>query len=39
MKSREIYLRADPTEKLEAVEAGVAPTLRKGRFQASDRLL
>ncbi len=39
VKSTEIYLRADPTEKLEALEAGVAPTLKKGRFQAPDRLL
>lgn len=39
VKSTEIYLRADPTEKLEALEAGVAPSLRKGRFQAPDRLL
>lgn len=39
VKSTEIYLRADPTKKLEALEAGVAPSLRKGRFQAPDRLL
>jgi site-specific recombinase XerD len=39
VKSTEIYLRADPTDKLDALEAGVAPSLRRGRFQAPDRLL
>jgi site-specific recombinase XerD len=39
VKSTEVYLRADPTEKLEAPEAGVAPSLRRGQFKAPDRLL
>jgi site-specific recombinase XerD len=39
VKSTEIYLRADPAEKLDTLEAGVAPKLRAGRFQAPDRLL
>lgn len=39
VKSTEVYLRADPTEKLAVLEAGVAPSLRRGRFQAPDRLL
>ena len=39
VKSTEIYLRADPTEKLDALEAGIAPKLRPGRFQPPDRLL
>ncbi len=39
VKSTEIYLRADPTEKLDALNAGVAPKLRPGRFQAPDKLL
>ena len=39
VKSTEIYLRADPTEKLDALEAGIAPSLRRGRFKAPDRLL
>lgn len=39
VKSTEIYLRADPTEKLDALQAGVAPKLRPGRFQAPDKLL
>lgn len=39
IKSTEIYLRADPTEKLAALDSGVAPTLKPGRFRAPDRLL
>lgn len=39
VKSTEIYLRADPTEKLDALNAGVAPKLRRGRFQVPDQLL
>lgn len=39
VKSTEVYLRADPTEKLAVLEAGVAPSLRRGRFQAPDKLL
>ena len=39
VKSTEIYLRADPTEKLATLEAGVAPPLRRGRFQSPDKLL
>lgn len=39
VKSTEIYLRADPTDKLDALEAGIAPPLRRGQFKAPDRLL
>jgi integrase/recombinase XerD len=39
VKSTEIYLRADPTEKLAILNAGVAPILRPGCFQPPDRLL
>lgn len=39
MKSTEIYLRADPTEKLAALNAAVAPALRPGHFSAPDKLL
>jgi site-specific recombinase XerD len=39
VKSTEVYLRADPTEKLEALQASDAPSLRRGRFKAPDRLL
>ena len=39
LRSTEVYLRADPTDKLEALEAGVAPPLRRGQFKAPDRLI
>jgi site-specific recombinase XerD len=39
LQSTEVYLRADPTEKLEALAARVPPTLRPGRFTAPDKLL
>ncbi len=39
VKSTEMYLRADPTEKLAALNVGVAPMLRPGRFRPPDRLL
>jgi site-specific recombinase XerD len=39
LKSTEIYLRADPTEKLEALMAVTPPALRRGRFRAPDKLL
>lgn len=39
LQSTEIYLRADPTEKLEALAAVLPPTLRRGRFKAPDKLL
>jgi site-specific recombinase XerD len=39
VKSTEIYLRADPAEKLAALDAGIAPKLRPGRFEAPDRVL
>ncbi|KAG0292330.1 hypothetical protein BGZ97_005628 [Linnemannia gamsii] len=35
----EIYLRVDPSEKLEAVEAVLPPGLRRGRFKAPDALI
>jgi site-specific recombinase XerD len=35
----EVYVRADTTEKLEAIEAVVPPSLRKGRFRPPDKLL
>jgi integrase/recombinase XerD len=37
--STELYLRADPTEKLEAMASLVPPTLRRGRFRPPDKLL
>jgi site-specific recombinase XerD len=39
LSTTEVYLRADPSEKLEAIEAIVPPHLRKGRFRPPDKLL
>jgi site-specific recombinase XerD len=39
VQTTEIYLRADPAEKLEALEAVVPPALRRGHFRAPDKLL
>jgi integrase/recombinase XerD len=39
LQSTEVYLRADPTEKLEAMAALSSPTLRRGRFRPPDKLL
>jgi site-specific recombinase XerD len=39
MQTTEMYTRADPLVKLEALEAVVPPTLRSGRFRASDKLI
>jgi integrase/recombinase XerD len=39
LKSTEIYLRADPTEKLQAIEKALPPDLRRGVFQVEDRLI
>jgi len=33
------YLRADPSEKLEALSAASAPSLKPGRFRPPDKLL
>jgi integrase/recombinase XerD len=39
LQSTEIYLRADPTEKLEALSAIAPLTLPRGRFSAPDKLI
>ena len=39
MRTTEIYLRVDPSEKLEAIEALLPPSLRRGRFRAPDALI
>jgi site-specific recombinase XerD len=39
MQTTEMYTRADPTVKLEALECVVAPKLRSGRFKATDKLI
>ncbi len=39
IQSTEIYLRADPTEKLATLLAGTTPSLRAGHFKPPDALL
>ena len=39
MQTTEMYVRADPTVKLEALESSIAPKLRSGRFKATDKLI
>ena len=39
MQSTEVYLRADPTEKLAALAAMTPPSLKKGRFRTSDKVI
>lgn len=39
VKTTQVYLRADPTEKLDAVESIIPPTLRRGRYRAPDHLI
>ena len=39
VQSTEVYLRADPTEKLEALSAMLPPSVSKGRFRVPDKLL
>jgi site-specific recombinase XerD len=39
MQSTEIYLRGDPTEKLEALAAMSPPGLQRGQFRAPDKLM
>ena len=39
IRTTEIYLRADPSEKLEAIEALLPPGLRRGRFKVPDALI
>lgn len=38
-RTTEVYLRADPSEKLDAMEAVLPPELRRGRFRAADALI
>lgn len=38
-QTSEIYLRADPVDKLETLEAVVPPSLRKGAFAPPDKLM
>ena len=39
LQSTEVYLRADPTEKLEALAAMAPPMLKPGHFRTPDKLL
>jgi integrase/recombinase XerD len=39
INTTQMYLRIDPTEKLEALAAVVPPSLRSGRFKAPDALI
>ena len=39
IRTTEIYLRTDPSEKLEAMEAVLPVALRRGRFKAPDTLI
>lgn len=39
VQSTEVYLRADPTEKLEALSSMLPPSVSKGRFRVPDELL
>jgi integrase/recombinase XerD len=39
MQTTEIYTRADPSVKLEALESVIAPKLRTGRFKTTDKLI
>jgi hypothetical protein len=39
VQTTEIYARADPSVKLETLEAAISPKLRTGRFKATDKLI
>lgn len=39
MQTTEVYLHADPLEKIAALEAVVPPSLRRGRFTVPDKLI
>ena len=39
VQTTEIYVRADPTAKLESINSMLPPDLRPGRFRAPDKLL
>jgi len=39
IQSTEIYTRADPVQKLEAIQAITPPSLRRGRFRPPDKLI
>jgi integrase/recombinase XerD len=39
MQTTEVYLRADPTDKLEAIETIIPPALKRGQFTVPDKLI
>jgi integrase/recombinase XerD len=39
MQTTEVYLRADPTEKIEAIEQIIPPSLKRGTFKIPDKLI
>lgn len=39
MRTTEFYLRADPIDKLEAIEKVTPPALKRGRFRVPDKLI
>jgi integrase/recombinase XerD len=39
VQTTEMFLRADPTEKLEALTAMGPPSLKRGRFAVPDKLM
>ena len=39
MQTTEVYLRADPTEKIDAIEKVIPPTLKRGQFTVPDKLI
>jgi site-specific recombinase XerD len=39
MQTTEVYLRADPTEKIDAIDKVIPPTLKRGHFTVPDKLI
>ncbi len=39
LQTTEIYIQADPSERLDAINAITPPLLRRGSFQAPDKLI
>ncbi len=39
MQSTEIYLRCDPSEKLNALESMLPPSVSKGCFKVTDKVI
>ena len=39
MQTTEVYLRADPMDKIDSIEKVTPPSLKRGRFTAPDKLI